>query len=91
MPDKAVSKLSPEFLAAMSALETELASDLDLECFSPEGSEEGGFVDALGYRRLAAACAMLRLARVHDTRLSVLPYYKVALTMQVGSPSRLQM
>ena len=89
-PDNPAARLSPEYLAAVSALETELASDLDLDCFSPEGegSEEGGLADTLGFRRLAAACALLRLARVHDTRLHVLPYYKLAFTMQArGSPS----
>lgn len=69
----------------MLALENELANDMDME-FSPldgYGSEEEGLVNALGYRRLAAANALLRLARQHDSRLHVLPYYKLALTMQV--------
>ena len=85
MPDTPTLKLPPEYVAAMSALEAELAGDMDLEFSPSEGamSEEGGFGEAFGYRRLAAATALLRLARLHDTRLHVLPYYKLALTMQV--------
>ena len=86
VPDKLSNKLPPEYLAAMTVLETELTADMDLDYFSPEGeeSEEGGSADALGFRRLAAATALLRLARLHDSRLHVLPYYKLAFTMQAS-------
>lgn len=85
VPDRLSCNLPPDYLQAMTALERELVHDLDLDVFSPEAeeSEDSEIQGALGYRRLAAACAFLRLARLHDTRLHVQPFYKVALTMQV--------
>lgn len=38
-----------------------------------------------GYLRLAAACAMLRLARGHDPRIQSETYFSLALTLQVDS------
>ena len=39
--------------------------------------------ESYGFRRLAAASAMLRLARVHDSRLAIDSFFKLALTIQV--------
>lgn len=40
-----------------------------------------------GYLRLAAASAMLRLARGHDPRIQSETYFSLALTLQVHSQS----
>ena len=52
--------------------------DADMSHLQPQGAVDEG------YMRLAASCALLRLARAHDSRISVETYFTLALTMQVS-------
>jgi len=81
IPDVLNTKLPPETLAAVAALEGEISMDLDLE--SAEDVEDPLLEESYGFRRLSAASAMLRLARLHDSRLAIDNFFKLALTIQV--------
>lgn len=88
--DDPQAKLQSDAEHALKALDTELAGELevDVDQDASEDVVDSSQQNAFGYRRLCAACGLMRLARRHDSLLSVQTYFKLALTMQVAySPS----
>ena len=87
VPDDANSKISSDMESTVKLLDSELSYELDIDV-AMEGSEEvaeSGVQHAFGFRRLSAAIGFMRLARRHDSLLSIQTFLKLALTMQVLS------
>ncbi|KAK9822311.1 hypothetical protein WJX74_006163 [Apatococcus lobatus] len=78
--DLATGKPPQSVLDVVDALVAQLTPLLDIDADMSHLQPQGA-VDE-GHMRLAASCALLRLARAHDSRISVETYFTLALTMQ---------
>ena len=81
--DSAVGSPPQPTLDVVDALVAQLTPLLDIDADMSHLQPQGA-VDE-GYMRLAASCALLRLARAHDPRISVETYFMLALTMQASA------
>lgn len=91
VPDETAGRPPQATMAALKRLEEALvaelsAGDLDSQEDGPADSE---CLKSFGYRRLAAAAGLLRLARIYDSHLAVDSFLQLALSIQVRFPCNL--